>query len=144
MPEGAEPKPINAIKKDLSPVIPLPPELIPESYQDWLMDIAERMQCPLDYVDVGSLIVTASIIGTGCSIRPKSMDSWTIIPNLWGDIIGAPSTLKRLALKEILRPLEALESEDFEVYEKDQQNYFIESEAYKATKEVIRQVTSPL
>ncbi|HUX78423.1 MAG TPA: DUF3987 domain-containing protein, partial [Alphaproteobacteria bacterium] len=136
--EWPEPTPINGIKKDLSPVIPLPPELIPEPYQDWLMDIAERMQCPLDYVAVGSIIVTASIIGTGCSIRPKSMDSWTVIPNLWGGIIGAPSTLKSPALKEILKPLEGLEREAFEAYEKDQKNYFIESEACKATKEVIK------
>ncbi|MBY0293410.1 MAG: DUF3987 domain-containing protein, partial [Alphaproteobacteria bacterium] len=111
---------------------------IPEPYQDWLIDIAERMQCPLDYVAVGSLIVTASLIGTGCGIRPKARDSWTVIPNLWGGIIGAPSTLKSPALKEILRPLEILEKEAFEAYEKDQQNYFVESEAYKATKEVIK------
>ncbi|MBP7075349.1 MAG: DUF3987 domain-containing protein, partial [Rhabdochlamydiaceae bacterium] len=101
--EWPEPTPLNAIKNELSPVVSLPPALIPEPYQDWLIDIAERMQCPLDYVAVGSLIVTASLIGTGCGIRPKARDSWTVIPNLWGGIIGAPSTLKSPALKEILR-----------------------------------------
>jgi hypothetical protein len=136
--EWPEPTPINAIKNTLPPVVPLPPALIPESYRAWLCDIAERMQCPLDYVAVGSLIVTASLIGTGCSIRPKAMDSWTVIPNLWGGIIGAPSTLKSPALKEILKPLETLENAAFEAYERDQQNYFVESEAYKATKEVIK------
>ena len=136
--EWPEPKPMSAIKKDLYPVTSLPSALIPEPYQEWLIDIAERMQCPLDYVAVGSILVTASLIGAGCSIKPKSMDSWTVIPNLWGGIIGAPSTLKSPALKEILRPLEVLEKEAFEDYEKDQQNYLIESEAYKATKEVIK------
>lgn len=136
--EWPEPTPIKNIKSDLSPVIPLPPSLIPEPYREWLIDIAERMQCPLDYVAVGSLIVTASLIGAGCSIRPKSMDSWTVIPNLWGGIIGKPSTLKSPALKEILRPIESLEKEAFEAYEKNQHNYLVESEAYKATKEVIK------
>jgi putative DNA primase/helicase len=88
--EWPEPTPINAIKKSLSPVVPLPPELIPEPYRACLCDIAERMQCPLDYVAVGALIVTASIIGTSCGIRPKALDSWTVIPNLWGGVIGSP------------------------------------------------------
>lgn len=136
--EWPEPTPLNAIKNELSPVIPLPPELIPEPYQPWLVDIAERMQCPLDYVAVGSLIVTASLIGAGCGIRPKALDSWTVIPNLWGGVIGAPSTMKSPALKEILRPLETLENESFELYEKDQKNYSIESEVYKASKDVIK------
>ncbi|MDZ4323296.1 MAG: toprim domain-containing protein, partial [Alphaproteobacteria bacterium] len=92
--EWPEPTPISSIKNDLAPVVPLPPQLIPEPYQPWLVDIAERMQCPLDYVAVGSLIVTASLIGTGCSIKPKALDSWTVIPNLWGGVMGSPSTLK--------------------------------------------------
>jgi hypothetical protein len=133
-----EPKPIISIKQGLSSVIALPSELIPEPYQEWLCDIAERMQCPLDYVAVGALIVTSSLVGAGCSIRPKAKDSWTVIPNLWGGIVGAPSTLKSPALKEILKPLELLEKEAFEIYEKDKQNHLVEEEAYKASKEAIK------
>lgn len=136
--EWPEPTPLHAIKATLRPVVPLPPSLIPEPYRDWLVDIAERMQCPLDYVAVGSAIVTASIIGAGCGIRPKMNDSWTVIPNLWGGIVGAPSTMKSPALKEIIKPLEILENEAFEQYEKDQMNGYVEGEAYKATKEVIK------
>lgn len=136
--EWPKPTPLKMIKSNLSSVIPLPPELVPEPYREWLVDIAERMQCPLDYVAVGSLIVTASLIGAGCSIRPKSMDSWTVIPNLWGGIIGAPSTLKSPALKEILRPLKDLEKEAFEVYEEDQKNEMVEMEVYKAKREMLK------
>ncbi|MBP7729927.1 MAG: toprim domain-containing protein, partial [Alphaproteobacteria bacterium] len=89
-----EPTPLKNIKKDLSPVIPLPADLIPEPYQPWLTDIAERMQCPLDYVAVAALIASASLIGAGCRVRPKKNDSWSIVPNLWGGIVGRPSTLK--------------------------------------------------
>lgn len=136
--EWPEPQPLHSIKNKLSPVLPLPPQLIPEPYGEWLVDVAERMQCPLDYVAVGSLIVTASLIGGGCGVRPKALDSWTVIPNLWGGIVGSPSTLKSPALKEILRPLEILETEAFECYENDLQNYLIENEAYKASKETIK------
>lgn len=136
--EWPEPKSINAIKKELPPVITLHPKLIPEPYQDWLVDIAERMQCPLDYVAVGAIIVTSSLIGAGCGIRPKKLDSWTVIPNLWGGVIGAPSTLKSPALKEILQPIEILEKEAFEAYEKDERTYDVNMEVYKVTREVIR------
>lgn len=136
--EWPEPQPINNIKKDLLPVIPLHPQLIPEPYQPWLTDIAERMQCPLDYVAVGAVVVTSSLIGAGCGIRPKRLDSWTVIPNLWGGIVGDPSTLKSPALKEIMRPLESLEAEAREVYTKELHSYDTNSEAYKATREVIK------
>lgn len=120
------------------PVHALVPELIPEPFQEWLLDIAERMQCPLDYVTIGAMIMTAAVVRAGCGIRPKRQDSWTVIPNLWGGIVGAPSTLKSPALKEILKPLETLEDEAWEVYEKSTKHYQVEFEAYKTKKEVIK------
>lgn len=136
--EWPEPKPINSIKNPLPSVLALPPKLIPEPYQDWLCDIAERMQCPLDYVAVGAVIVTSSLIGAGCEIRPKRLDSWKITPNLWGGIVGAPSTLKSPSLKEIMKPIELLEKEAFEAYEKELRTHDVNYEAYKVSKEVIK------
>src|SRR3990167_2253010 len=133
-----EPKSIQDIRETLLPVHALPPELIPEPFQDWLVDIAERMQCPLDYVAIGALITTAAVVGAGCSIRPKREDPWAIIPNLWGGIIGAPSTLKSPALKHILKPLEDLEDKSWEAYERAKQSYQADLEAYKTIKEVIK------
>lgn len=133
-----EPRPLQDIREELLPVPALAPDLIPEPFQEWLMDIAERMQCPLDYVTIGAMIMIAAVVGAGCGIRPKRQDSWTVIPNLWGGIVGAPSTLKSPALKEILKPLETLEDEAWEVYEKSTKHYQVELEAYKTNKEVIK------
>ncbi|MEN8237265.1 MAG: YfjI family protein [Pseudomonadota bacterium] len=133
-----DPTPIHAIKHTLAPVVALPAQLIPAPYRDWLVDISERMQCPLDYVVAGALVVTASVIGAGCAIRPKQKDSWTVIPNLWGGIVGPPSSLKSPALKEILKPLEELESEAYEVYEKQQREYAVQLAAFKAAQEAIK------
>jgi putative DNA primase/helicase len=133
--EWPDPTPINNIKKDLLPVPSLPAELIPEPYREWLVDIAHRMQCPLDYVAVGAIVVTASLIGAGCGIRPKSKDPWTVIPNLWGGIIGPPSKLKTPALAEVMKPLDHLEAEARDTHEKSLKNYLIELEDFKASKE---------
>ncbi len=136
--EWPDPTPLKSIKKDLSPVIPLPPKLIPEPYQPWLTDIAERMQCPLDYVAVAALIVTASLIGAGCRVRPKRHDSWSVVPNLWGGIVGRPSTLKSPSLKEVIKPLKLLEEEAYVTFEKESQAHEIEMESYKVQKEAIK------
>ena len=136
--EWPEPTPLKSIKKDLSPVIPLPPALIPEPYQPWLTDIAERMQCPLDYVAVAALIATASLIGAGCRVRPKRHDSWALVPNLWGGIVGRPSTLKSPSLKEVLKPMKALEEDANLVFEKEYKDYLCRMEEFKAHKEAIK------
>lgn len=133
-----EPTPLKSIKKDLSPVIPLPAALIPEPYQPWLTDIAERMQCPLDYVAVAALIASASLIGAGCRVRPKRNDSWSVVPNLWGGIVGRPSTLKSPSLKEVLKPMKALEEEAYATFEKESQAHEIELESHKVQKEAIK------
>lgn len=129
-----DPTPIKKIKKDLSPVMSLTPEMIPEPYRDWLTDIAERMQCPLDYVGVTALITTATIIGAGCKIRPKRHDSWAVVPNLWGGIVGRPSTLKSPSLKEVMKPLKRLEEEARMVFENEMRAYDLEMESFQYVK----------
>lgn len=70
------------IKCKIPPVKPLSDELIPEVYRAWLADVAYRMQTPLDFVTVSALVITGSVIGSGCGIRPKQKDNWEVIPNI--------------------------------------------------------------
>lgn len=74
--------------------------LLPGEWREWLTDIAERMQCPLDYPVVAALVSAAALVGNKICIRPKRFDSWLITPNLWGAIVGLPSMLKSPALNE--------------------------------------------
>ena len=50
----------------------------------------------------------SALIGTRLAIKPKSRDSWTIIPNLWGAVIGDPSTIKSPSVGEVFKPLKRL------------------------------------
>jgi putative DNA primase/helicase len=79
--------------------------LLPESLRPWLSDAIERTQCPAEYVAVGAIVTLASVIGRQCAIRPKRRDDWTIVPNLWGAIVGPPSAMKSPALHEAMRPI---------------------------------------
>ncbi|MCC6811740.1 MAG: DUF3987 domain-containing protein [Deltaproteobacteria bacterium] len=102
-----EPSPIRA------PLLPVPAfdaAMLPDALRPWVMDIAKRMQCPPDFPAIGAMIGLATIVGRRVTIRPKVRDDWSVVPNLWGMIIGRPSALKSPALSEALKPLHRLET----------------------------------
>jgi putative DNA primase/helicase len=84
-------------------VEPFEPRVLPEAFRPWLEDIAERMQCPLDYPAVSAMVGEAAVIGRRVGIRPKRRDDWLVVPNLWGGVIGRPGVLKSPAIQEPLR-----------------------------------------
>src|SRR5262249_32168634 len=86
----------------LLPVPVLPDVMIPEPFRGWLSDVAERMQCPLEFPTVGALVAVAGLVGRRVGIRPKRHDDWLVVPNLWGLVIGRPGVMKSPALAEAL------------------------------------------
>lgn len=106
-----------SFQTDLFPVPALDPLLLPEPLRLYAADCAYRMQCPIDFVAIPLLVVFSSLIGAGCAIRPKCLDPWPVIPNLWGGIIGPPSVLKSGALNEAMAPLGFLETAEDKKYE---------------------------
>src|SRR5712664_4234588 len=74
----------------------------------WVADIADRVQCPPDFVAVGVMVAAAAVIGRQIAIRPKRQDDWAVVPNLWGLAVGPPGVMKSPALAEALRPLHRL------------------------------------
>ena len=75
-------------------------KLLPNAWREWLADISERLQCPLDYAAISALVAFASLIGNRIRVRPKRFDSWLVVPNLWGAIVGIPGVLKTPAANE--------------------------------------------
>jgi putative DNA primase/helicase len=101
----------HELPRELQPVPTMPEAMIPEPLRRWLTDIAERMQCPLDFPTIGAVVALAGVVGRRVGIRPKQQDDWLVIPNLWGVVIGRPGILKSPALAEAMRPLRRLETE---------------------------------
>lgn len=96
------------IPSALLPVMPFDVALLPVALAPWVADIAERMQCPIDFPAVGAMVALSSVIGRKACIRPKRRDDWQVTPNLWGAIVGRPGVMKSPALAEALRPLDRL------------------------------------
>jgi len=112
VPEWTDPEPLPNL-----PTVPdFEPGLLPESFRAWLMDVAERVQCPPDFPAVAAMVSLATVVGRQCGIRPKRADDWLVVPNLWGAIVGRPGTLKSPALSEPLKPLRRLEGKAREIH----------------------------
>lgn len=89
-------------------VQPFSTDLLPETLRPWVADIAHRVQCPPDYVAVTAIVTLSSLTGRQVGIRPKQYDGWTVVPNLWGLLVGRSSAKKSPAMKEAMKPLERL------------------------------------
>lgn len=119
-----EPKPLPA---DLPAVPPFNFDCLPDTFREWIEDIAERMQCPPDFAAVGAMIAVGSIVGRKIGIRPKRYDDWLVIPNLWGCVVGRPGLMKTPALEQPLLPLRGLVGEALEKYTAKMQDHKIEA-----------------
>mgnify|MGYP000129681990 CR=1 FL=1 len=84
--------------------------LLPSSLQNWGEDLQHRLQCPPDYVGVGIMIALAAAVGNKVMIQPKANDhSWVVVPNLWGLLIGQPSSMKSPAMDATLKHISKME-----------------------------------
>lgn len=101
----------------------LPKILLPYPFDEWVLDEAYRMPCPPEYVAIASMVSLGSIIGCRCAIRPKALDDWIVVPNLWGGIVGAPSTKKSPAISVALKPLEKLIYKATKAHQKELEAY---------------------
>jgi Protein of unknown function (DUF3987) len=101
------PKP-TPLPDGLPPVAAFDYELLPTLCRDFVADIAERMQCPPDFVAVAVMVSLSSLVGRRCCIAPKRADDWRVTPNLWGMVVSRPGTMKSPALKEAMSPLSVL------------------------------------
>src|SRR5208282_1846400 len=134
--EWPEPKPIDV---ELPSVPPFDLRLLPEALRPWIADIAERSQCPPDFLAVGAIVVCASQIARHIAIRPKRHDDWTIVPNLWGGVIAPPGFLKSPALAETLKPLHRLALDAALRYKQELRDYQTECVVQKAKSDNIEQ-----
>lgn len=102
---SSDPEPITEI---LSNVLPCPIHTFPESIQTWMNAIADQMQVPLDYLAAPFIVYSGSVIGRKRGLLLRHNTNWIEHPNLWGIIIGRPSTMKSPPMKAVQGPLQKL------------------------------------
>src|SRR5262249_46325451 len=115
-----EPKPLP---NGLAPVESFSSDFLPDALAPWVEDIANRLQCPPDYVAVAVLRALGAVIGGRMGCEPQVKTDWIEIPNWWGMFIGRPGMLKSPAMGEALKPIHRLEFEAAKENEILQQAY---------------------
>lgn len=118
--EWCEPIPV---KPTLPAVPPFKPEFLPTQLRDWALDIAERMDVPLDFVGIPAIVQAGGLLGRRISIRPQMKTDWAETCNLWGAIIAKPGAMKSPTLQEVLKPLRRLEADARKVNEAAKNNF---------------------
>jgi putative DNA primase/helicase len=140
--EWPEPLPLPIA---LPPVAPFDPDLLPKAFRTWIVDISERMQCPIDYVAVAAMVGLSGIVGRRVGIRPKRYDTWLVVPNLWGGVIGRPAVMKSPALQDALKPIHELEAKAKQEHVEATKDYEVDQMVGEAReKEAKRQIRDAL
>jgi Protein of unknown function (DUF3987)/Domain of unknown function (DUF3854) len=107
--EWPEPERIHS---ELPPVEPMAQELLPAALRPLALDVAERMQVPLDYPSALMVLCLAGAVNRRAVIQPKAQDrSWVVVPNLWGGIVAPPGYLKSPVIQSVVRPLNQIQTE---------------------------------
>lgn len=135
-----EPKPLDFT---LKPVPKLEDGCLPEVLIRWLRPASRVIGCPYDFLVLSAIVTAGSLIGARVRVKVVEHSDWFVVPNLYGGIIGAPSTKKTPALDETQKPLSGLQNHAREVQQKEISDYEIEQLFYeKAKKEIVKNSTS--
>jgi hypothetical protein len=98
---------------EIPTVTPFDYSYLPPTVRGYVKDIADRMQCPPDYLGVTVYAMLAAVIGRKVGIRPMKFDDWTVVPNLWAASVGNSGTLKSPAQAAALAPIKGLAAEAY-------------------------------
>jgi len=125
-----DPQPIRG---ELPPVESFSEELLPDSLRPWILDIADRMQVPLDFPGVAAIVSLAGAVGRRATIQPKARDTgWVVVPNLWGGVIGPPGYMKSPVINAVTRPLMDIEKTRHDEHDKALAHYLKDLEEWKS------------
>jgi uncharacterized protein DUF3987 len=131
--EWPEPKPLP---NGLAPVEPFSSDFLPDALAPWIEDIANRLQCPPDYVAVAALTSLGAVTGRRIGVKPQQQTPWVEVPNVWGYFVGRPGLMKSPAMLAALSPIYRLEAEAAKENEIAQKAYGAGLSAYKIKAQV--------
>jgi hypothetical protein len=111
----SEPVPVEVKLPD---VMAFDPSLLPAPLRGWVRDVSERMDnAPPDFAAAATVVVAAALLGRKVGLRPKRQDDWTVVPNLWGGLVGPPASMKTPALEQAIKPVKRLAAEAHEAHQ---------------------------
>lgn len=136
---------IDAWKPPIEIVSDLPPApefdasvLMPKPLADFVLDEADRMPCAPEYIAAALIVCLGSVIGASCALKPKRRDDWLVVPNVWGGIIGDPSSKKSPALSTVTRFMDRLEAREADKLVEAKKIFEAEQAAFEAHQSAVK------
>lgn len=121
------------IKSELLPVKKITKDMLPTDVYNYCMDEAKRADnMTFDLVAVCLLTSLGALIGARVAIKPKQLDDYSIVPNLWGGIIAPPSSKKSPAISAGTRHLDRLVLQAKEQFELEQKESIAKGIVFKS------------
>ena len=125
-------QPPQKLPSELLPVPKLDPDSLPLVIRDTAIDLADRLQCPIDYVAVSMLAAAGSVVGNQIGIFPRAVDeTWEVYPALWGGIVGDPGSKKSPAVQQAHKPLLHLDDIAAQKHAQAMQTYQVQLGQYE-------------
>lgn len=103
-----------------------PIDVFPFAIQDYLLSVAQSIDCPVDYAACSALVVAATCLGNSRAIKLKN--GWIESARIYLAIVADPSEGKTPSAKAVCRPIYTIQSEQEAEYRR-QMAAFEESEA---------------
>lgn len=135
---GATMSPPQDIESSLPPAPAFNSKLLPQPIAEWVLDEADRMNCAPDYIAASLIVSLGSALGARCAMKPKRYDDWIVTPNLYGGIVGEPSSKKSPAASAATRFLNLLEAKEAQTHKDNMTTYEAEMAAYDAQQQAIK------
>lgn len=112
--------------------------MLPPAIAEFVLDEADRMPCSPDYIAAALVVALGSVIGARCAIKPKRRDDWIVTPNLFGGVVGDPSSKKTPAVNTVMRFLDRLEAGEAEALVEKVKVYEAETAAFEARQSAVK------
>ncbi|MEQ1400734.1 YfjI family protein [Acinetobacter baumannii] len=126
---------------ELLPVPKLEREMLPKELADYVFGEARRADnMPPDLIAICLITVLGSLIGSRVAIKPKKLDDWNVVPNLWGAIVAPPSSKKTPAMNAGTRPLDYLVDKAKIVYAKKCKEFEVTDLVHQAQEKKLKDI----
>ena len=130
---------------------------LPQILVNWLRPASRVIGCPYDFLVLSAIVTAGSLIGARVRLKPIEHSDWFVVPNLYGGLVGLPSTKKTPALDETQQPILTLQHkartelkaglEDFEIdqhlYDKASKEAYGKGKTRKEIKEHLGSLVKP-
>ena len=128
---------LESLPDSLQPVMAFDFDMLPESVRPWAQDIAQRVQCPPDFIAATLVGALGIVIGRRVGIRPKLRDDWTEYANQWVCIVGRPGVMKSPAMSAVLAPIKKLDFDSSQLFENELALFESESKIHKMRQDAV-------